>query len=174
MCLPVSITLSCTSLKSSGEDTVFGRIRNKGCVPRMKEDYKNWINILDNFSSFFVFILLVSNVLCKPKSLESDPDPVWILTDPGWFSGSRTSMKHLTRKVCKQKRLLKALTYSFNRFLKNFLRLRYKSLDPNPNPNLKKQILATAKKKILFKFPFKFPWGKKSVRKRDKNFFHLP
>ena len=60
---------------------------------------------------FFVFILLVSDVLRKTQSPWSDP--VRILRDPGWFAESRTSMERLTSKVWNEKRRLLIININF-------------------------------------------------------------
>ena len=60
---------------------------------------------LDICKAFFLF----SYFWCQTSSVSPRaPDPVQILTDPGWFSESRTSMECLTPKVWKlSRRLLK-------------------------------------------------------------------
>ena len=82
----------------------FGQIRIQDSVPRMIRNLKYyWMNILDNFAS----LLFLFSYLCRqtssvcPRALE--PDPVRIIMDQGWFSGSRTLMEHLTQKIRKQK-----------------------------------------------------------------------
>ena len=64
------------------------------------------------------------------------PDPVRILTDPGWFSGSRASMERLTQKIKKYKK--KGLANYLENLLKGILNIFHRSgpraLDPYPDP----------------------------------------
>ena len=74
------------NFSSKDEDPVLAKNRIRGSVPQTKGD--------------------LLNSIVSPGAPDPDPDPFWILTDPGWFSESRTSMERPTPKVWTQKRWL--------------------------------------------------------------------